>query len=236
MAHDDREARWQRRFDVPVTLAVLLIIPVLLLDTSGPDQPWRTLAEIGDWFIWLTFASEMVVMLAVTRDRRRWLAEHPLDVAVVVLTPPFAEAILQSLRLVRILRLVRLLRVAYLARSVFSLAGLRWITLLAVLVTVTGASAFSHAEGEPFDTSLYWAFTTMTTVGYGDVAAVTGVGQAVSVLVMLVGSAFFAVLTGAVVHRFMADAEEPPAATQDLKERLERIEDALARLASERER
>ena len=229
--------RWQRRFDIPVTVAVLLVIPVMLLETSGPGHPWRTLADIGDWFIWLTFLAELVVMLTVSTDRRRWLTEHPLDVAVVLLTPPFAEAILQSLRLVRILRLIRLLRVATLARSVFSLVGLRWVTLLAVLTTVTGASAFSHAEGVSFNSALYWAFTTMTTVGYGDVAADSGVGRAVSVLVMLVGSAFFAVLTGAVVHRFMAESEETATSSgEDLRERLDRIEEALARLAADRDR
>jgi hypothetical protein len=78
---------------------------------------------VGDWTIWLAFLAELVVMLAIVPNRRHWLAQHPLDVAIVVLTPPSATALLQSVRLLRLLRLVRLVRLASLGRSVFSLTA-----------------------------------------------------------------------------------------------------------------
>jgi voltage-gated potassium channel len=57
---------------------------------------------------WLVFLAEVVIMLAVVASRRRWLATHPLDVAIVVFTPPFLTAALTSMRLLRLARLIRL--------------------------------------------------------------------------------------------------------------------------------
>lgn len=127
-------------------------------------------------------------MLAVVRKRRRWLLEHPLEVAIVVLTPPFLPACLQAARVLRLLRLVRLLRLARLARATFSLVGVRYAAVLA-LVTVLGAgTAFSALEEDasPWD-GVWWAITTMTTVGYGDVYPRTEARRVLAMLVMVVG-------------------------------------------------
>jgi voltage-gated potassium channel len=55
-------------------------------------------------------------MLRVVDDRRQWLRDHPLEVAIVLLTPPFMPASLQAARLARLLRLLRLLRLGLLVR------------------------------------------------------------------------------------------------------------------------
>ena len=52
-------------------------------------------------------------MVYVVPDRGRWLREHPLDLAIVVLTPPFLPASLQALRVFRLLRLLRLVRAGH---------------------------------------------------------------------------------------------------------------------------
>ena len=86
-------------------------------DPDGGDQrvpPRRrrceTVAHALNWVTWLAFLVELVVMLAVVPDRRAWLRHHPLDLIIVVLTPPVLPAGLQSLRVLRLLRLLRLLR------------------------------------------------------------------------------------------------------------------------------
>src|SRR5207249_11989779 len=66
----------------------------------------------------------------------------PLEVAIVLFTPPFLPASLQALRVFRLLRLARLFRLAPLARRLFSLEGLRYIALLAVLTVLGGARPF----------------------------------------------------------------------------------------------
>ena len=94
------------------------------------------MAARWNWIIWLAFAVELVVMLAVVRDRWAWLRTHPPEVAVVLLTPPSLPSSLQSLRVLRLLRLLRLLRIAKLARRMFSLEGVRWAAVLAALTAL----------------------------------------------------------------------------------------------------
>jgi hypothetical protein len=65
---DERAERITRRFEVPVIVATLLVIPVLILEGTDVDEPWPTIALIGDWIIWLVFLAEVVVLLAVTTD------------------------------------------------------------------------------------------------------------------------------------------------------------------------
>jgi voltage-gated potassium channel len=174
-------------------------------------------------------------MLAVVPDRRRWLFRHPLDVAIVVFTPPFLTAALTSMRLLRLARLIRLLRVIQLARGAFTLEGVRYAGVLAVLTAFAGAHAFAVAEDLPESDSFYWALSTMTTVGYGDVTPTTGAGQVIAVTLMLVGIAFAAVLTGALAERFIAPRDERIESNElDLHDkldalgaRLERLEEAL---------
>ena len=144
-------------------------------------------------------------MLAVVPSKRRWLLDNPLEVAIVVLTPPLLPASLQALRIFRLLRLLRLIRVAKLARRLFSLEGLRYVALLALLTVLGGGAAFVEVEkGSSTWDGVWWAVTTMTTVGYGDKYPVTVLGRVVGMTIMLVGIGSIAVLTGAVAQRFLS--------------------------------
>src|SRR4051794_33384280 len=133
---DERSERIAKRLETPMLIAAALTLPVVVVGESHPGGWQESTAEVLNWATWLAFAFELVVMLSVVPDRRRWLREHPLDVVIVLLTPPVLPASLQSLRVFRLLRLLRLLRLAQLSRRVFSLEGLKFAALLAVLTTV----------------------------------------------------------------------------------------------------
>jgi hypothetical protein len=104
----------------------------------------------------------------------------------------------------RILRLLRLTQLAPAMRAMFSLDGIRYAALLALVTLVGGAEAFSAAQNVSIGDSLYWAVTTMTTVGYSNVAPTTALAKVVACVVMLVGAGFFALLTGAIARQFLA--------------------------------
>jgi voltage-gated potassium channel len=235
---EERSAGMARRFDVPVLVAALLVIPVIVIEESEPGAPWSTIATVANWLIWLVFASELVAMLAVVPSRKAWLRRHPLEVAVVVLTPPFAPASLQAARAFRLVRLIRLAAAAKVLRGYFTMAGLRYATLIAAFGILAGGAAFAAVEPEQ-DLSawdgVYWAITTITTVGYGDIGPETEAGRIIAITVMLTGIAYVAILTAAIAQQFLAavvgEDEKHEAVViarlEALDARLARIEAAL---------
>ena len=199
---DARDDRIADRFERPLVVAAVLTIPVTILQLLPPADPWRTIADVLNWVIWLAFLAEVLVMLAVVSSRRRWPREHVVDVAIVVLTPPFLVSVVQSVRLLRLLRLLRLMRLAPLIRALFSGEGLRFAALLTLLTALAGGAAFASVENIPVGDGVYWAITTMTTVGYGDINPSTPEGKVIAITVMLVGIGFAALVIGAIAERF----------------------------------
>lgn len=198
--------RMQRRFRVPIIIATLLVIPVLILQGFEVPEPWETVGYVLDWILWLTFAAEVVAMLAVSDDRRGWARAHVLDILIVVLTPPVGQTALHSLRVLRLLQLVRLARVATLLRGVFTIEGVRFVAFLAFVTLIVGAQAFITAESQHDSiwSGLYWALGAMTTAGSGSVVATTATAAAVGSILTIVGISFAAVITGAIAERFVA--------------------------------
>jgi voltage-gated potassium channel len=174
-------------------------------------------------------------MLAVVPDRRRWLREHLLEVLIVVGTPPFLPESLQALRLFRLLRLLRLVVLVKYARRVFSLDGLKVGALIAVTALAGGAGFAALEKGHSTWDGVWWAITTMTTVGYGDLSPATPAGRILGVFVMLVGIGFIALLTGAIAERFLASGVRQ--VEEDLTTELEDVEmDVLNELRDVTER
>ena len=115
----------ERRLQWPLLAAALLTIPAIVIEQSNVGEPFDTTAIVLNWTIWTAFLIEIGLMLSVVDDRWRWLRDHPLDVAIVVLTPPFLPATLQATRIFRLLRLVRLMKLAVLSRRLLSTEGVR---------------------------------------------------------------------------------------------------------------
>ena len=233
---DERSKRIQRRFEGPLIVAALLVIPVLIIEESTSAEPWTTIATVLNWVIWLAFVTELVVMLRVVPDRRAWLRSHPLEVAIVLLTPPVLPASLQAARIFRLLRLLPLVAAALQARRLLSLEGVRDAAVLALLVVLGGGAAYASVESEQNMSTwdgVWWAITTVTTVGYGEFSPKTDGGRAIATIVMLVGIGFVALITAAAADRFIATAGERDRQARELREELARLRDVTQALEAE---
>lgn len=197
----------EERLKTPVLLAALLTIPAVAISEAHPGGWLELVAVILNWGTWLVFLAEFVLLLRAAPDKRQWLRHHPLELVIVFLTPPVLPPQLQALRVFRLLRLVRLVRLASLSREVFSLEGLGYASLLAVLTIFAGGAVFKAFESGQHLTewqSTYWAITTMTTVG-SDIYPQTVGGQITASVLVIVGIGFVALLTGAIAQRFFAE-------------------------------
>lgn len=204
-----RALRAEQRMQVPLLVAAALTLPAVILGEVHSAGTVKTVAVALNWGTWLAFLIELLVMLALVPNRWRYLRNHPLEIAVVVLTPPVLPASLQGLRAVRIFRLLRLLRLLKFAQAshrVFSNEGLGYTALTSLLIAVTGGLLFRAFEGSHQSLTewegFYWAVSSMTTLGSQYEPHTTG-SEIVSMTVQLVGISFMAVLTGALAGKFL---------------------------------
>lgn len=195
-----RETRLQRLFDGVTYVAALVTGPVLIALAFDLPSGLESVLKIANWLCWTAFALELVTMLAVSPDRSAWLRSRPMTPVVVMLTLPAFEG-LDVFRLVRLLRGPFARRVA---EGVTTTAGLRNVAILTLLTVGLGGLLFAELEPNiDVGDGLYWAVTTVTTTGYGDIVPTTEGSKALAMAIMVIGAAFLAILTGAIAQRFI---------------------------------
>lgn len=240
---EDALARYARWTDGPLMVLALLMIPILF----GPDliptsKSLNAALEAADWFIWAIFAGDYFVRLFLSPSRWRYVRSHLFDLVIVVV--PFLRPfrLLRSARILRVLRLGRL--AAFLARAFRDIAtilgtrGVHYLLLVVVAIVFVGGALVVELEKgletaniRTFSDGLWWAVTTITTVGYGDRFPVGAAGRGVAVVLMLAGIALFGVLTAAIAAFFVEDdARLNPDPTSEFRQIMERLDRIEARL------
>lgn len=236
--------RFAKFFEILVLFAALLVIPIVLIEEFGDSEKAKQVADIGNWIIWLIFTSEYLVMVSIVPDRWKYTKRSWLDISIIVLTFPPLPTLLATLRLVRLARLARVLRLLRLlklaaaltragmaVRSLATKHGVAYLAVLSVLLTAGFGLLFFLAEPDAKDPTdgVWWAFVTLTTVGYGDIYPTTFLGRVLAVILMIVGIGFVATLTGAIAAYFVEEDEGAEILTElrHVSQRLERIERRL---------
>ena len=233
--------RFQRQTAVPMLILALASLPIivvpLLLDLSPTAD--STLFAL-DWFIWATFALEYGIRLYLAPKKGEFMRGNVVDLMVVVL--PFLRPfrVLASARLLRIGRLAR--ATVYVARAVDALRDVvdrhrfNYTVLIACIATIGAAfmvwefekdSATANIHTVP--DALWWALTTITTVGYGDRFPTSAAGRAIGAMLMILGIALFGLLAASISAMFVRKdvASDVDPQLDEMNQRLERIEAAL---------
>ena len=165
------------------------------------------------------WASGAIVAQRPWAGRRRYMFSFYGMVDLLSIAPFYLAVLIPGLdlRVLRVLRLLRVLKISHFNTALEDLLQAIWherqtlfsAVYLLLIATLLSASImyFAETEAQPekfssIPASMYWAFITLTTVGYGDVSPVTWVGQIVSVVTAFMGVSTIALLTGVVATAF----------------------------------
>ncbi len=209
---------WERRVELPlmgVALVFLIAYAWPILDPAASAEVVRV-CELAQLVAWAAFAGDYVVRLRLATDRRMFLRTNVLDLLVIALP---------LLRPLRLLRLVTLLRVVN-RTATHQLRGrvVSYVVGGSILLALIGALAILAAErGVPGSTiqtigdAAWWAVTTMSSVGYGDMYPVTALGRWIAVGLMVSGIGILGTVT-ATLASWLTDRlrEETAAAEQSV--------------------
>lgn len=206
-----------RTFDL-VLLALILISVLIVMFESVPV--WRD--AYGDqlfyleWSFTIIFSVEYLLRVAVSDKPLKYIISWWGLIDLVSILPTFISIFLApgyaSFRVIRALRLLRIFRILKLSRFTSESQALAhslrasyykimvFLFFVVMMMILAGTMMYVIEGGENgFDSipaSIYWAIVTTTTVGYGDISPVTGLGKMLASVMMVLGYAIIAVPTG----------------------------------------
>ena len=167
----------------------------------------QALLNIVQWVSWIAFATDLIYGLSNAKSKKNYLKKHPLEVSAVLL--PF----LRPLRLMRVISFgglaiqkVAIGRQFAITIKVF-LASIFVAYISAVQITIT-ERAVEGSNIKNFGDGLWWAITTVTTVGYGDRYPTTTEGRFIAVALMIMGISLMGVITASVAAWFVKMGQE----------------------------
>jgi voltage-gated potassium channel len=199
-----------------------------ILDPSLPNG-LRTVCSVAVWTTWVVFVVDYVVRLGLARDRGHFFTRNLFDLAVVALP------LLRPLRLIRLVMLLRVLN----REATVSLRGrvALYVAGGAALLAFVGALAVLDAERDAaganitdFPTALWWAVTTMTTVGYGDHFPITGGGRLAAAGLMIGGIALLGAVTATLAAWLVEKVAEETTSTDELRDEIAALRTEIQQL------
>lgn len=220
----ESDTRIGQLFDVIVIAAILLSVGVVIADSiESLRHLYGTALSIVEWGFTVLFSLEYLARLLSVRRPLRYATSFYGVIDLVSVLPTYLAMIwpeghlLIDLRILRLLRVFRIFRLtAYMTE--FSQLGralhasrrkiLVFLSFVLMVVLVMGTLMYV-VEGPSngftsIPVAMYWAVTTMTTVGFGDIAPKTGLGRMIASMMMLMGWGVLAVPTGIVTAEMTA--------------------------------
>lgn len=226
--------RWEKHTQTPLLALAVAFGVAYAVPIVAPDaERWvHDLCLAVEWVVWGAFAVDYVVRLALAPARWAFVRTHPLDLLAVLLP------LVQPLRLLRLVS--TLLLVGRRSRMAPQITLTTYVGGAVVGLMMFGSLAVLHVERsapggniKTLGDAVWWSFTTMTTVGYGDHAPTTGLGRVLAVGLMLSGIALLGVVTANIAAWFISRFERDDAAERRQTELLEALACEVRELRAE---
>jgi voltage-gated potassium channel len=220
----EADTRAGRSFDICLILMIVASVLVVMADSVAVVHARHgQLLTVLEWFFTLAFTVEYAARLSCVRRPWRYARSGFGIIDLLAILPSYLALLVPGLNAlvdVRILRLLRIFRVLKLAEYVHEFVALRqalaaarrkilvFLSFVLMVVLVMGTLMYVVEGPDNGYTSIpvgvYWAITTMTTVGFGDVVPKTDLGRVIASMMMLLGWGTLAVPTGIVGAEFTA--------------------------------
>jgi len=221
-------------FDRWLIALILLSLAVVVADSVGTLQArFSTTFSVLEWFFTGIFTLEYLARLVCVRHPLRYATSFFGIVDLLAIVPTYLALLVPELHAlidVRVLRLLRVFRIFKLAAYVSeyqSLGGalvasrrkiMVFLSVVLMIVVVMGTVMYvveGPANGfTSIPVAVYWAITTMTTVGFGDITPKTDLGRLIASMMMLLGWGTLAVPTGIVTSEMTAQRMRQPTTTR----------------------
>lgn len=214
-----RVDRWEAASEWPLAALAFAFLVAYAAPILRPSIPHtvKRVCEVVDLVAWVAFAIDYAVRIILARHRARYALRHWADLLVVALP------ILRPLRLLRLVMLLRIFN-RQATRSlrgrviVYVAAATALLIFVAALAELDAERGRHGANIETFGDALWWAFVTISTVGYGDRYPVTLQGRGIAVGLMIGGVALIGIITATfaswLVDQVRASEEQIEAATR----------------------
>ncbi len=217
------QKRWQKITEWPLAAAALIFLVAYSIEViAQPPAETTAWLELTIWITWGAFFADYIVNLLLAEQRWHWFYTHVLDLLIVVLP------MLRPLRLLRLVTLLTILNrtagAAFRGRVIVYAAGAASLLVYVAALAVLDAERGGTGSIQTIQDGLWWAFVTITTVGYGDYFPVTGTGQLVAVGVMIGGIALIGVVTATLASWIVEKVEQNADRNEALEEAATRRE------------
>ncbi len=214
MSDQTRLERFERRTEwlmAVVALAFLGCYSVqVLAEPHGMADEAVRIVMIG---LYLAFVADYLVRFYLADPRGKWFLRNLLDLAIVVL-PMFRPLRLLSLAVVLEV-LQRAVGHSIRGRvAAYTAGGVVMIVYAASLAVLDVERYAPHAQITSFGDAVWWAISTVTTVGYGDLAPVTFGGRLIAVALMIAGISLLGVVTATLASWIVEKVAEEDTANQ----------------------
>ena len=225
--HSDTPAG--KLFDVVLLVVIIASILLVMLESvNSIDLKYHNLLNTAEWIITILFTIEYILRIVTNSSPKKYILSFYGIIDLLSTIPKYLSLFLvgsHSLIALRALRLMRVFRILKLARFMGEsnnfIKALKaskvkisvFVSFVIILCVILGTVMYLIESGQEsgftsIPRSVYWAIVTLTTVGYGDIAPVTPLGQLIASMIMIIGYGIIAVPTGIVSAEFASQKNE----------------------------